>query len=237
MQTELPSGFAGPAYEESGWCTVEAASASVLKPPALRLDLGRRHAASEQQAAEGGESSAPHGERCGVAFAPAPAPAPAALAAPAAPRRGSSAAGGGGGGVRPNYHALQLACAARREPPLLPEEMERILKDSRKFTLPDDETQVSQLYKSVFEACKGQEALDLHGLAWGGEEVHTLSQTLSRCANQTFPLHMHPRTHHRRRRHPTPHTFPRAPPSTVTLRSSDSISLAISSAEPSSRLR
>jgi hypothetical protein len=42
MQSELPEGFAGPTYEVSGWCYVEAAISAAIKPGFLRLDLAKR---------------------------------------------------------------------------------------------------------------------------------------------------------------------------------------------------
>ena len=42
MQSELPAGFAGVAYEASGWCFVEAAISAGVKPAKQRLDLGKR---------------------------------------------------------------------------------------------------------------------------------------------------------------------------------------------------
>ena len=42
MQSELPAGFAGVAYETSGWCFVEAAISAGVKPAKQRLDLGKR---------------------------------------------------------------------------------------------------------------------------------------------------------------------------------------------------
>ena len=41
MQSALPPQFEGQSYESSGWCYVEASLSSVLKPTALRLDLGK----------------------------------------------------------------------------------------------------------------------------------------------------------------------------------------------------
>ena len=42
MQSELPEGFAGAAYDVSGWCFVEAAISACVKSGANRLDLGKR---------------------------------------------------------------------------------------------------------------------------------------------------------------------------------------------------
>ena len=42
MQSELPSGFNGAAYEKSGWCYVEAAISAAVKVGLNRLDLGKR---------------------------------------------------------------------------------------------------------------------------------------------------------------------------------------------------
>ena len=44
MQSELPAGFGGGAYDRSGWCIVEAAISALLKPGhhPRRLDLARR---------------------------------------------------------------------------------------------------------------------------------------------------------------------------------------------------
>ena len=42
MQSELPAGFGGVAYDASGWCFVEAAISAAVKPSVQRLDLGLR---------------------------------------------------------------------------------------------------------------------------------------------------------------------------------------------------
>jgi hypothetical protein len=42
MQSELPDGFAGVPYEDSGWCFVEAAISAGVKAGGSRLDLGKR---------------------------------------------------------------------------------------------------------------------------------------------------------------------------------------------------
>ena len=42
MQSELPAGFPGAPYEQSGWCFVEAAISAAVKEGGCRLDLGKR---------------------------------------------------------------------------------------------------------------------------------------------------------------------------------------------------
>ena len=42
LQSELPAGFDGAAYEVSGWCFVEAAISAGVKEAGCRLDLGKR---------------------------------------------------------------------------------------------------------------------------------------------------------------------------------------------------
>merc|ERR1719383_1194695 len=41
IQSHLPPGFTGPAYDQSGWCFVESAISSVIKSPWNRYDLGK----------------------------------------------------------------------------------------------------------------------------------------------------------------------------------------------------
>eukprot|EP00325_Prymnesiales_sp_UTEX-LB-985_P006681 CAMPEP_0174703536 /NCGR_PEP_ID=MMETSP1094-20130205/7444_1 /TAXON_ID=156173 /ORGANISM="Chrysochromulina brevifilum, Strain UTEX LB 985" /LENGTH=1008 /DNA_ID=CAMNT_0015901471 /DNA_START=155 /DNA_END=3181 /DNA_ORIENTATION=+ len=41
MQPDLPVGFNGPSYTQSGWCTAESALSSLIKSNSLRIDIGK----------------------------------------------------------------------------------------------------------------------------------------------------------------------------------------------------
>ena len=74
MQSQLPAGFAGAAYEVSGWCFVEAAMSAAVKVGLLRLDLGRRTERAMELCY--GSDSVPQGMRLDVTCAGSRLPPP-----------------------------------------------------------------------------------------------------------------------------------------------------------------
>jgi len=76
---------------------------------------------------------------------------------------------------------LEGVCAAAREPPLLPDEVRRLLETEKQFTASADVDVVDQLYRSFFDgATRSATRLDFNGLAWGDEEARRLIAVLPR---------------------------------------------------------
>jgi len=75
---------------------------------------------------------------------------------------------------------LEGVCAAAREPPLLPDEVTRLLETEKKFTAGADIEVVDKLYRSFFDgASRFAQRLTFSGLQWGDAEARQLANVLS----------------------------------------------------------
>ena len=73
---------------------------------------------------------------------------------------------------------LDSTCAAARPPPLLPNEVRRLLEQEKKFTAKSDVDVVANLYRSFFECACTTPSLKLSGLGWGEAEAAQLAVVL-----------------------------------------------------------
>ena len=82
----------------------------------------------------------------------------------------------------PPYFRLDSTCAAARPPPLLPDEVRRLLEQEKKFTAKSDVGVVADLHRSFFECACTTPSLKLSGLGWGEAEAAQLAVVLPRFA-------------------------------------------------------
>ncbi|EOD28006.1 hypothetical protein EMIHUDRAFT_457094 [Emiliania huxleyi CCMP1516] len=90
--------------------------------------------------------------------------------------------GGDGGVLWPSHMKLEGVCAARRHPPLQPDEARRLLVTEKKFTTGKEDVEVvDALYRRFFEGVAGTAtALAFSGLKWGPAESKALAAVLPR---------------------------------------------------------
>lgn len=125
IQSQLPIGFQGASYENSGWCYIEATMSSVIKHDLGRLDLGLDC-----------EGESRYWVYEGMA------------------------------------HSLSNILAVRRMPPVLPDEVARMLSTEKTFTNSADIDMVAGLYRSFFEEVAPHvEVLSLSATCWLDKEV------------------------------------------------------------------
>ena len=81
-----------------------------------------------------------------------------------------------------NSSRLDRTCAARRDPPLLPDEVRRLLREEEKFTSRADVEVVGDLYARFFESVTLVVThLNFKGLQWEDEQAHGLAVVLPSC--------------------------------------------------------
>ena len=85
------------------------------------------------------------------------------------------------GGLWGAENMLEGVCAAARLPPLLPDEVRRLLECEKKFTASADVDVVDGLYRRFFEGITSAAThLDMSGLRWGEVEARQLVGVLPR---------------------------------------------------------
>ena len=81
------------------------------------------------------------------------------------------------------YHLLTMQCAAKREPPLMPDKVLHLLETEKQFTAKADVGVVDKVYRTFFAGVSGYaKKLDFSKLKWGDEEVKHLVQVLPEFA-------------------------------------------------------
>ena len=77
------------------------------------------------------------------------------------------------------YDNLAKHCAAKREPPLMPDRVLHLLKTEKQFTAKADVGVVDKVYRTFFAGVSGYaKKLNFCGLQWADEEVKQLVQVL-----------------------------------------------------------
>ena len=88
----------------------------------------------------------------------------------------------GGNGIAFPHWKLEVVCAAKRQPPLLPDEVRQLLETEKKFTTGKEDVEVvDALYRGFFKGVAGAATvLTFKGLQWGAAEVKALAGVLPR---------------------------------------------------------
>ena len=91
-----------------------------------------------------------------------------------------------GGDWNRNY-MLEDVCAAARLPPLLPDDVRRLLTTEKKFTASADLDKVDQLYRTFFDGVTlAATQLNMQGLGWTETQVEQLVAVLPRFTALTW---------------------------------------------------
>ncbi|CAK0818966.1 unnamed protein product [Prorocentrum cordatum] len=145
MQSALPGSFEGAAYEDSGWCFVEAAISAAVKAGSNRLNLGK---IPELAKSRDWRDLRQEGVRSLSAWADT---------------------------HREYEPFLRRDCASARMPPLCPADVKRLLETEKTFTNNSDVEVVADLYRRFFEAVSaGASELNFSQLAWDDKEIQML---------------------------------------------------------------
>ena len=101
------------------------------------------------------------------------------LADPSDPIEGCAILMGYGGDALTLDCSLEGVCAAARLPPLLPDEVRRLLATEKKFTASADLDRVDQLYRTFFDGVTlAATQLNMQGLGWTRTQVKQLVAVL-----------------------------------------------------------